>query len=200
MTVAPLPLVFLAGEGRDELGSRGGHPNYVSGEDPGVIETLLRKVRQMGWEVGGAKEWRRARHLRVGRREHGDTHTVRVLALDADEAGCQILAFLRDRDQDMEREAAVRTGLDWAETKYPHLGIIGGVMVPVLEGWILALAGEPATDAMSKHRAQSLAAERDLDTLARMIAVTEAADVSHLPSGTVSLTAWVEQADRVLPR
>jgi hypothetical protein len=39
-------LVFLGGEGRNELGSWAGDPAYQSDDEPGVIKALLQRTRQ----------------------------------------------------------------------------------------------------------------------------------------------------------
>src|SRR5207253_2222170 len=74
---------------------------------PGVLHLLLEKVQPTGWEVTAARTWASIRKVRVGRSEHRDEHNVLAIALDAKEAGCDVLAFSRDRDRDYEREAAV---------------------------------------------------------------------------------------------
>lgn len=48
--------VFLGGEGSNELGTRW----YVPmGDELGVVEALLRRIRPGGWRVAAALPWKR---------------------------------------------------------------------------------------------------------------------------------------------
>jgi hypothetical protein len=96
--------VFLSGEGSNELGSRCGLAAYQSDERPGVLHALLARVQPSGWVVGGARTWSTIRKYRAGKAAHADTHNVLGVALDAKEAGCEVLAFSRDLDRDAARE------------------------------------------------------------------------------------------------
>ena len=70
-----------------------------------------------------------------------------VAALDASEAGCDVLAFSRDRDNDEDREKAIEEGI--AAAKTARLAVVGAAAIPTLEGWILALMKTSRTEAMS---------------------------------------------------
>ncbi len=194
--------VFLAGEGRSELGSRAGHPVYQSDDQPGVIVALLTKIQPSGWEIGGARMWKSIRKLRVGSAPHADTHNVLGAALDAKEAGCGALAFIRDRDGDDKREQAVEDGIRRARAELGGaLEIIGAVAIPKLEGWILALRGHRRTEDMSPGGASAKLAEV-LDRkpgLEAMLAVVGAAILETLPHDAKSLAGWLHSARVALP-
>jgi len=194
--------VFLAGEGKAELGSRAGHPAYQSDEQPGVIATLLGRVQPDGWEIGGVREWKTIRKLKVGAARHADTHNVLGVALDAKEAGCAALAFMRDRDNDPDREAAIEQGIERAGTELDQPPqIIGGVAIPTLEGWLLALLGRTGTEQMSPGGASDRLA-RQLDgtpSVEAMVGLVESADLKTLPPDSRSLTVWLNRAKGVLP-
>jgi hypothetical protein len=54
-------LVFLGGEGRNELGSWAGDPVFQSDDEPGVIKALLLRTRPNGWKSLGDQVWKRIR-------------------------------------------------------------------------------------------------------------------------------------------
>ena len=104
--------VFLGGEGANELGTRGQRP---PGDDPGVIETLLRRVRPDGWRVEGAIVWKEIRKYQAGAAAHypahGETYNVLRLLLLAYERDCKMVVFLRDVDGDEGRQDVTNQSL-----------------------------------------------------------------------------------------
>jgi hypothetical protein len=194
--------VFLAGEGSNELGSRVGHPAYHTDERPGVLAALLTRVQPNGWEVGGARDWKSIRKFRARGASHADTHNVLGAVLDAKEAGCEVLAFARDLDRDADREEAIKEGIRRVPDAFPRApDVIGGVAIPTLEGWILALLGQRATETLTPHQAERALTDQGIiakDGLA-MVAVVEEANLDQLPADARSLTAWLAQARAVLP-
>jgi len=194
--------VFLAGEGSNELGSFAGHPAYHDDERHGVLHALLTRIQPDGWEVGGARTWKSIRKLRARGATHADTHNVLGATLDAKEARCDVLAFCRDRDTDHERVDAIKTGIARAPTEIPGSPpIVGGVAIPLIEGWLLAVLGEPRTETMSPSAAQKALearghAAKDGEAMVRAI---EDADLGKLPPDATSLHAWLAQARAVLP-
>lgn len=189
--------VFLCGEGPNELGSRFGHLSYQNDDRPGVIHTLLARVQPTGWEVGGAREWKSIRKFRVGKAAHEDTRNVQAAALGAREAGCDVLAFARDRDRDLARQQAIDDGI--ALVTAPD--VIGGVAVPTLEGWILALLGKRRTEDLSSKRAEESLADSGVPRKdgAAMVRVVEEADLEAIPEDAASLRKWLARARDVLP-
>jgi hypothetical protein len=184
--------VWLGGEGNCELGS---------GTAPGAVEALLRTVEATGWRVDGATQWRRIRKFRVGRAgrddNHEDIHNVCGLALTAWEAGCEVLAFIRDVDADERRAGAIAEGIAVARERHADVRVIGGCVArPALDAWILALAGARDTDAMSRTRALEELRSRDIDAKshAAYVEVIERADLTGLPAGCESLHAWLATA------
>jgi hypothetical protein len=112
--------VFLAGEGKTELGRYALSKEYAKADheggpfvrskkhatvndEVGVLEALVsRHCRDL--KIVGAELWKtrgtqkKVPKLKVGRGMSGaETQTVRGLALLADEAGAQALVFTRDR-------------------------------------------------------------------------------------------------------
>lgn len=199
--VSPKVSVFLCGEGRNELGSRCGHPVYQTDTEPGVLHALLRRVQATGWEVGGARDWTSIRKYKAGS-THRDTHNVLGVALDAKEAGCDVLAFSRDVDNEPMRKEAVEEGIRLIpETFADAPSVIGGVAVPTLEAWILALQGERHTEDLTTKRAALRLEERGVASKdgRAMVRVVEGADFDELPKDAASLIAWLARARSVLP-
>lgn len=185
--------VWLGGEGPSELGKD---------DRPGAIELLLRRVQAVGWHVAGKTAWKDIRKFRVGAAlrdglSHRDVHNVAGLLLTAYEAGCEVVAFTRDADADPVRERAIHAGIAVApqalDPVYP-LHVIGGVAIPCIEGWIVALCGESGTDAMSRERVKALASRHGLSSVTDWGDVL--ADGAPPPSG--SLRDWLDLAERVL--
>ena len=194
--------VFLSGEGSNERGSRFAPRAFQSDERPGVLHVLLERVQPDGWEVGGARDWKGIRKYRAGAASHADTHNVLGVAKDAKDAGCDVLAFSRDLDRDAARRQAIEEGI----ARVPEVlagapAVIGGVAVPTLEGWILALLGVRAAEALSPKRAEEALVQKGIPRKdgAAMVRVVEDADLAGLPSDATSLRTWLERAKAVLP-
>lgn len=202
MSAAPRNVkVFLCGEGPNELGSRSGHGSYQTDKQPGVLHALLARVQAAGWEVGGARDWKSIRKFKAGAARHQDTHNVLGAALDAKEAGCEVLVFSRDLDKDATRKDGIEEGIRRVlETSAPALEVIGGAAVPTLEGWLLALLQERHTEELSPTRASLLLAEKGVAPKdgAAMVLLVEEANLGKLPGDAVSLTAWLARARAVL--
>ncbi len=197
--------VFLGGEGNNELGTRWHRP---AGDQPGVIETLLRKVRPTGWHVTGAQDWKSIRKYRAGAARlhpnHEDAHNTLGLVLRAYENACEMLVFVRDSDGDQRREHAIQQAVasiprNFVEDFRYELAIVGGIAKPNLEGWILCLLGVAGTDEMTPTRV-----ERELErtiiepkSTCDYVVVTAACT---LPTGDASLSRWLALADGTFRR
>jgi hypothetical protein len=197
--------VFLSGEGRCELGSRAGDRFYQNDDEPGVLQKLLRRTRPEGWIVGGACDWKSIRKFRTGVAGHADTRNVLGAAKDAKDSGCRVLAFVRDRDNDRERPAAIEAGMKRIEEKISNPpAVVGGVAIPKLEGWILAMLGEKDTEKMSPGKAERILENKkgisksEAGATKTMVRVVETADLVQLPTGCDSLKKWLELAGRHL--
>jgi hypothetical protein len=197
--------VFLAGEGRNELGTWARDPTYRSKTAdgvprPGVLESLLRKVRPEGWATRDAILWKHIRKLRVQVPGKADERNVRALILMASEAGCQVAAFSRDTDGHSEVERHVEAAITDHEQ---HGGgsprVVGGTANPKLVAWILALKGEHHSEDRGhlQERLEKLGVGAK-DGPA-MVAVVEQADLSAVPEDAHSLLRWLARAKVALP-
>lgn len=191
--------VWLGSEGRNELGGWDGHPVYQN-DQPGVIETLLRGVRGEGWQVVEATKWSRIRKLQAGKARTAEQKNVLALALDAREAKCQVLAFVRDADGDADRIRDIDEAIGVARARFPNLQIVGGTAVNVLEAWVLAAKGHSKTESLGKVAAQTRLKEAGLAPKDTVAMVSAAANVrlATLPADAASLRAWLRQADEAL--
>jgi hypothetical protein len=193
--------VFLGGEGRNELGSWGGHPAYQDEGSPGAIETFLKRVRPGGWKVVGACQWCRIRKYRAKGPTPGEEQNVLGLAHDAKDAGAEVFAFVRDADDERERPRVIDAAVVRAQEVFPSIRIIGKAAIPALEGWILAVMGEPGTEDLGKAAAQKRLAAKGIaakDTAA-MVKMVERRDLGAIPADAQSLLGWLAQAAALLP-
>lgn len=198
--------VFLGGEGSNDIGTRGQLP---MGEDPGVIEVLLRRIRPAGWGVAGGRAWKSIRKYRAGGalgKPHGDeARNVHGLVLHAYEEACEMLAFVRDQDGDELREREIQRVLGmiasfgFAEEYGYELAIVGAVARPRLEGWVLCLRGVIGTDDMSGARV-----DRELEEAGVALKSTQhyvaIAESCTLPISDGSLRRWLAHADAAFLR
>ena len=194
--------VFLCGEGSNELGSRCGSPNYQDDSKPGVIETLLRRVQDQGWEVDGAIQWKGITKLRGPRRRiPREEQNVLGLVFTAKKKRARVLAFVRDADDDKQRPKVIAAAIDKAKEKFPDVEVIGCAAVPVLEAWILAMQGEHGTENLSKAAAQSKLSEvkPPSNDTAAMVEIATSVTLEKLPKDATSLRAWLTRANYVLP-
>ena len=188
------PIAF-AGEGPNELGSRARERMYQEDAQPGVLQTLARRIQPEGWHVGLGIVWSRIRKLDSHRRMNAEVRNVLVAALDAREAGCSALVFARDTDGDEDRRRDIEQGAQQAVESFRAMGAAH----PRLEAWILALTGETHTEDRGHIDERLAEAGVDKKDTARMVAVVEAADLGAMPEDAHSLRAWLSSVRRELP-
>jgi hypothetical protein len=194
--------VFLGGEGKNELGSRAGHPAYQSDESPGAIQALLKRIEVEGWEVGGARQWKDIRKYKaLPGSHHDDMRNVIGLVLDAKENQCAMVAFMRDQDADEDREQAIEQGIAKAREIFQDApDIVGRAARPNLEGWILALNGERGTESLRPKQAVERAISCRFGNTEAIVSVIERADLGGIPTDAVGLRSWIDSANQILPR
>src|SRR5690606_40855718 len=103
--------------------------------------------------VADAMKWKDIVKFQANGAMDAERRNVLGLALEAERANAHALAFLRDTDGDERRERAIHSAIAEARTHFPTLEIIGGTPKPLLEAWLLALAGENKTESLSKAQA-----------------------------------------------
>jgi mannose/fructose-specific phosphotransferase system component IIA len=194
--------VYLGGEGNNELGSRCGDPVYQEDSKPGIIEILLRGVQPTGWNVVGARKWCQIRKLRAKGPTPADGQNVLGLVVEAKRAQAQVVAFVRDADDDKHRAKIIADAIRRANAAWPEVEVIGGTAIPVLEAWILAMQGEHRTESLGKAAAQSKLEQKGISAKDTDAMVDVAAKVvfDKLPKDATSFRAWLATATGVLPR
>ncbi|MGK3963714.1 hypothetical protein WMF38_06005 [Sorangium sp. So ce118] len=195
--------VFLAGEGRNELGSRAGHPSYQSNVEVGILEALLARIRRDGWTVVGALQWKHLCKLRARGPSPTEAEQIERLILRAEEAEADIVAFSRDGDDEgVARQEAILVGVQRARAGLSKpLAVVGEVALPSLEGWILALLGQRGTEDMTPARARREIENAGLvlKSTASMVRVVERCpDLGEVPDDAKGLIRWRDAAQAAL--
>src|SRR5262249_40164182 len=126
--------VFVGGEGNNEVGNWRGRVQ----EARGVIQAILTRVRVEGWQVQRVVLWKHIRKYRAGDHRTAEQRNVLGLALVADEADSEVLAFCRDAADVHDSDDHYRAAIELARALFPDLLIVGGLAKPTIEGWILA--------------------------------------------------------------
>ncbi len=119
--------------------------------------------------------------------------------VEADEVGADVLVFVRDRDGDEERAAAIEEGLRLAREGTYSAKVVGGVAVEEIEAWILALLGERRSEhpkdakrvLRNRHGIADLGGKRAVVEDANLGNFPEDANLDALPDDAVSLRAWL---------
>jgi hypothetical protein len=187
--------VFLAGEGKTELGDLADHPSYRQDPpEPGLLEALLRRLHPSGCSVAGAVKWKDIHKYRAHDRCRAEVRNVMGAAVQAKDAGCRVLAFSRDRDGDEQREKDVMTGIHRARAEIDGCpDIAGGMAVEAIEAWLISMQGDHRAESRSDPRSLL----RDADLAAKR-AIVETANLDKLPSSARSLQTWLDRAAKVL--
>lgn len=199
--------VFLAGEGPNDIGDWRRHPTYR--EDPprpGVIEVLMRKTKADGWAVTDGIRWASIRKYRPNNPGAHEVRNVLGAALMAREKGCEVLAFVRDRDgshanPNHQRTRDIEQGIETAlETHRDSLRIAGGVAIKKLESWLVALSGRKGSEL--ERRPQEILEQLGVDekNTGEMVAFAEAANLDDVPEDARSLRVWLDRVREALDR
>ena len=193
--------LFIAGEGLDEIGDfvheRAYRPAKCRG---GIIEALLRRVVASGWTIVDGCPWRRIRKFAFGRDMHGrERRNILGLVDQAAEAGCEVVAFVRDRDGEKDRHASIELAI--AEVRECGFGmaVIGGTAIEATDAWILACLGETRSEDLTDPKI-TLQDRFSVSTSAGKTEIVESANWDKLPTDASSLRTWLQRATAVLGR
>jgi hypothetical protein len=189
--------IFIAGEGKTELGSWDHEPPYQDDSEPGVLKAFLQKVRNEGWAISAAVKWANIRKFKSGDHRSPEERNVLGACLKAKEKGCSIVAFARDTDCDENRESDIKKGLKAAQEKFgAELSIIGGCAKPCIEGWVLAFSSTLRTETFTTSKAcDTLKTMLDGEPhTTRMVECISGSDLSTVANDALSLKEWLETA------
>lgn len=191
--------VFLGGEGPDDLGDWFHLPSYrTSPRRKGIVEALLARAGSPEITVIDACAWKRIRKYQVKKPMPAEVKNVLGLALLAEEAGCSVLAFIRDQDGDEERERDVEEGIRLAAERADGIRIVGGVAIHELEAWLLALLGERRSEEIRDPK-RALDERHHVGTRDQKVAVVEEANLDAIPEDARSLRTWLNRASPLRP-
>jgi hypothetical protein len=181
--------VYLAGEGRSELGRFCDRPPYF---DPngaeGVLEALMKTLEAREWQVVAGTTWRHVPIFRVGGIHDAEAHRVCGHVQRALENNCSVLIFSRDRDGHGSMDDRIDAALSLCEHRFPALKVAGGLAKQKIEAWILLILGDrraeeyadPASRLADRHQ-----------TVEGMAAVARECKPDLLPPS--SLRSWLEK-------
>lgn len=193
--------IFLAGEGRNELGSLWVEEAFRPGRpEPGVLEALLRQVRADGWEVIGAVRWTRLTKLQVGIGKKGEEQNVRRAFHHARKRGCDVLVFSRDRDgpRFAHREEDIERAISSLSSEHEGTAIVGAVAVEKLEAWMLAVSGTRRSEELRRPEDHLTEAGIPPKDTAAMVALVERLGLTSIPPDAASLRRWLALAAEAL--
>lgn len=172
--------VLIAGEGPTELGRYFHARSYRAIDDVGVLEALLLKAYPNACAVDDGVVWKAIRKFRAGGHRGAETRAVIALAQRALEAGFDAVAFTRDRDRDVDREAEIARGIEDARKLFPHVHVGGSVAVEAIESWILGLLGDGKCESHARPKEQ-LAGEHGCIGTRAMLEHLGRADLAKAP-------------------
>jgi hypothetical protein len=185
-----LKQVFLAGEGRSELGGWAYQKPYRTLE-PGVLETLLRRIVPQGWTIKDAMSWKDIVKVDAGDHRRPETRNVLGAALRAKERRCDVLVFSRDRDGGRDREHAIEAALGEISANQT-IAAAGGVAIEEIESWVLSCCGHSRAESL--RRAKEAAAHHLVGKT--LVEHLRDVDPENVPEDALSLRRWIERVKK----
>ncbi len=182
--------VFLVGEGPNELGGWAKEPQYVDPDEVGVLQALLEGVAPGAFEVVAARPWSAGgRSFRRGGATTAEARRVAAWFLDAQEKHCDLLVYVRAESHAQGRAKGA--------ADHPTVDVVGGLAIQAIEGWLLALRGEPKSERVKARAGKKRVQDAGLTCTADMVECVRGADLDRLPPDAHSLRAWLDQARAV---
>lgn len=179
--------VFLAGEGRCDIGNAAANPSYAQSSEPGVVQALLDHALERNWQMVGAIAWKNIRKFRAGGHATAEERNVLGVAQMAREAKADLLVFVRDRDGDRQREKDIARAM----AQIDGLQVVGGVAVESIEAWVIAICGDPKAETYSEPKDQL--PNHDIACAADMVDLIRSAGSKIASAPAPSLRHWLGQ-------
>ncbi len=187
--------IYLGGEGVTDLGCWAHEPAYRKDLSRiGVIEALLRALER-DYHVAGATVWCRIHKYRAGDHRSPEVRNVQGLALDAFEARCDAVVFVRDRDRDPDREQQIAQGITLAKDLVQT--VVGGLAIEETEAWILAILGVRGVERLANPKL--VLQQRGVAGVSAMVDRVLDRGVGDLPDDVLSLRKWLDAVQDALP-
>lgn len=180
--------VFLAGEGKHELGGWANEAPYRDPTERGVLAALCGRVAGSAWEVAEARRWKDVHKFRAGDHRSPEERTVLGLGVLAVRAGCDVLVFSRDLDRLVGRREEIERALQ----QLKDVQVVGGVAVRTLDGWCLALSGLSGSEDLP--RPKEILEGRECRTTEDRVALVDGADLARVAPDARSLHQWLARA------
>jgi hypothetical protein len=198
--------ILIAGEGKTEIGYWTLPPERHTAEkkrdERGIIDAFLSRCATRDWEIVEGIDWRRIVKYKARRKDahHSDVgpdgQTVLGLALRAEEKGYDAVIFVRDRDDDPNREKQIAKALEKARADYTPR-IAGGVAAQAIESWLLSLKNEKDAERYGTPK-DALRDKFQIESLLEKVSVVEGADLDNIRQDARSLHEWLSQVRGVL--
>ena len=153
-----------------------------------MLEALL---VQRGAEVIDGVLWRRIRKYRAGGHRSAEVRNVLGLALLASERGLGVV-FLRDRDRDEERQAAIEDGIRSAGAAFPKVRVAGGCAVESIEAAGLWALGDRKAEEWTDPKAEL--ARRGHTGVDALVDLLTSSDLRDLPEDS-HFARWLRRVD-----
>jgi hypothetical protein len=137
--------------------------------------------------------------LKAGFHGKAEERNVLGVVLKAKEEGCQVVAFVRDRNDCIQRELDVENGIEKAKNvflKGPR--IIGGVAIKKLESWIVALSGRKKSETLERPEDYLRGIGIGIKDTQGMVNIVDYSRMDEIPDDAMSLKKWLDQAQFVL--
>ncbi|HEY2027664.1 MAG TPA: hypothetical protein VGH20_00515 [Myxococcales bacterium] len=186
--------IFLAGEGRTELGGWSfARPYRSPTPEIAVLEALLRRVVPSGWVIKDAIVWKDIPKAKPGDFRKPETRNVLGAALKARESHCDVLVFSRDRDRGEAREHAIEAAIKEISANQT-MKVAGGVAIEEIESWVLSCRGHAGAEGLRDAKA---AAAKDLfgKTLVEHL---QDFNPDDLTADASSLRRWIDRVRKAL--
>jgi len=199
--------ILIAGEGKTEIGywtlPAERHTGDKKRDERGIIEAFVARLSSNDWTIIEGIDWRRIPKYKARRTDERrapklgpEGQTVRGLALRAEEKNCNAVIFVRDRDDEPDREKDIDEAIATSREQFTPQ-IAGGVAAQSIESWLLSLKNEKDAERYAKPK-KVLRDNFGVESLADKVAIVDEANLDEIRQDARSLRNWLDQVRAVL--